>query len=288
MKTSHLLVIVLKILTALAFVTSYLFGIAYAETADKKPLKVSIVPQFPTVEIYNSWSPFIKKLGEKTGLEFELMIKPNIPEFEASLYDGEADFAFMNPYHMVIANRKQHYIPLVRDSESLLTGMIFVRADSPIQSIKELDNQTIAFPAPNAYGASLLIRAALKKNNIHIQPLYVKTHSNVYRYILFNDVVAGGGINNTFQRESEDIKNALRLLYETSASAPHPFASHPRVPKPILDRVQRAIIDLSGQLENEAIFTGIQMKKPIMADYSRDYQPLETLGLDDIANEKND
>jgi phosphonate transport system substrate-binding protein len=56
----------------------------------------------------------------------------------------------------------------------------------------------LAFPSPNAFAASLITRATLSQRGIDIKPLYVKTHSNVYRSVLQADVVAGGAVNNTW------------------------------------------------------------------------------------------
>jgi hypothetical protein len=54
-----------------------------------------------------------------------------------------------------------------------------VRKDDPIKSAGELDGKEVAFPAPNAFGASLWIRALLaEREKIRIVPAYVKTHSN--------------------------------------------------------------------------------------------------------------
>ena len=65
-------------------------------------------------------------------------VSPTIPEFEQKLLKGEPLFVFMNPYHAVLAYQKQKYQPLLADNEDLLTGILVVRADSPIKSIDEL------------------------------------------------------------------------------------------------------------------------------------------------------
>lgn len=253
---------------------------AQAETS--KPFIISIVPQFSAITIHKDWTPVLKKLTEKTGLEFELLFDSSIPNFEVSFSKGIPDFVFLNPYHMLLARKAQGYIPLVRDSDKMLTGRLFVKNDSPIMSINDLNGKTLAFPAPNAYGASLLIQSSLKKNNIEIKPVYVSTHSNVYRAVLMGDVMAGGGVNNTFQREPDNIKNQLRLLYETQESAPHPLAAHPRIAEAIRHRLTTAFIELSKMPENMELFKAIQMSKPVEADFLKDYQPLEALRLEEI------
>ena len=254
-----------------------------ANAGDEKsePFIVSIVPQFSAVSIHKDWTPLLKKLSDKTGYQFELLFESSIPDFEKSFSKGIPDFVFLNPYHMVMAKKKQGYIPLIRDSKPL-TGLLFVKKDSSIQSINDLKGKTLGFPAPNAFGASLLIRASLKINEIDIKPIYVNTHSNVYRAILMGDVIAGGGVNNTYQREALEIKDQLRVLYETPESAPHPFAMHPRVTDDVRHKMTTTLLELSKQPENAELFQGVQMPKPIEADYNRDYKIVEKFGIEEL------
>ncbi len=158
----------------------------------KKTYSFYIVPQLDPVAIHQAWLPVLQKISELTNINFEIKILPSIPEFEDVIFKGGADFAFMNPYHFIVARREQGYIPLLRDSKKLLEGIVIIRKDSPINSLDQLNDKQIAFPAPNAFAAYLYIRAMLAKNNIHILPQYVKSHSNVYRSVLLNDYVAGG------------------------------------------------------------------------------------------------
>lgn len=241
---------------------------------------IAVVPQFTPTFIQENWGKILHALEEETGLKFELRIYKTIPEFEKAFLSGEPDFAFMNPYHMVMAKRAQRYLPLLRDTKPL-TGILVVRKDSPIKEVKDLQGKKIGFPAPNAYGASLYMRAILKEVfKIDFEPLYLKTHDNVYRNVVLGEVSAGGGVNNTFLRQPEEIKRALRILYETPPSAPHPLAVHPRVPKEVQEKLVSAFLKLSQRDDLKTFFNNIQMPNPIKADYNRDYKPLEKLKLE--------
>jgi len=260
-----------------------MFGQALAAPTAAQTYSISVVPQLTPVAIHQDWTPILEKLGTATGLTFELVVESSIPAFEESILSGTPDFAFMNPYHCIIAKHHKGYIPLLRDSANMLEGILVVRKDSPINSLDELNEQSVAFPAPNAFAASLLIRAQLAKNHVNIIPNYVKTHSNVYRSVLLGDAIAGGGVNNTFEREPADVREQLRILYVTPQSAPHALGANPRITKAVRDKVITSFIQLSKDPANAALFDAIQMPKPIQADYSRDYKPLEALGLDKFA-----
>jgi ABC-type phosphate/phosphonate transport system, periplasmic component len=248
--------------------------------AQERVFTIGVVPQFTPVEIYERWGPLVKELENRTGLKFELKTYKSIPEFEKAFLKGEPDFVFMNPYHQVMAYKAQKYIPLVRD-KTPLTGILVVRRDSPVKEVKDLDGKVIAFPAPNAFAASLYMRALLtEKFKISFIPEYVKTHDNVYRHVILGKAQAGGGVNNTFLRQPEEVKRELRILYETPPTAPHPFSVHPRVPKEVRDKVKRAILDMANEPSMKALLDRVQMPNPVPADYARDYKPLEKLNLE--------
>ena len=248
----------------------------------KKPQSVHLVPQIPPAELLASWTPVLERVGNATGQCFEIHIATSIPAFETALLAGEPDFAFMNPYHEVMAKRRQGYIPLVRDDRGKLSGLLVVRKESPIAAVGDLAGATLAFPAPNAFAASLLIRASLARQGVAIRPRWVKTHSNVYRAVAARDVVAGGGVNNTFHREPESLRGELRVLWETPAYASHPLSAHPRVPAALREAVTSAFLALGADPKTRPLLEKVLLPVPVAADYVRDYQPLEKLGLEEF------
>ena len=266
-KNFILLILVTFILTSLAL-------------AEERPYIFAVVPQFPPSYIHENWDPLLKVLEEETGLKFVLKTYKSIPEFERAFLKGEPDFAFMNPYHAVMAKRAQGYIPLIRDKNPL-TGILVVRKDAPYRDVRDLDGKKIGFPAPNAYGASLYMRALLSEVfKINFYPLYLKTHDNVYRNVVLGNVAAGGGVNQTLKRQPEEVKRELRILYETPPSAPHPIAVHPRVPEKVRESFKKAFLRLLQKENLKDFLQKVQIPQPVEADYNRDYRPLEKLNLE--------
>lgn len=245
-----------------------------------KVYSFDVVPQLTAAKIYTTWSPLLQRVGEEAGLCFELRVSPTIPEFEQKLLKGEPEFVFLNPYHAVLAYQKKKYQPLLADSADLLTGILVVRADSPIKSLDELKGKTVSLPAPNAFAASLLIRAELAKRKIDVQPVFVKTHSNVYRSVIGKDAVAGGGVNNTLDNEAPEVRQQLRVLFETPAYTPHPIVTHPSVPAAVRERFLQAMLKLTQDDAGRKLLDGINLQKPQAVTYAKHYKPLEKLQLE--------
>jgi phosphonate transport system substrate-binding protein len=239
-----------------------------------------VVPQFEPRKLADIWVPILKELEVRTGLKFKMAGSPKIPDFEVSFLGGEFDFAYMNPYHAMLAGEKQGYVPLVRDGGRELFGILVVPKDSPIQDVKQLDGHKVAFPAPNALGASLLMRADLESlHGVKVRPIYVQTHSSVYLNVILNKAAAGGGVASTLKRQKQERQDRLRILYKTRTMAPHPVTAHPRVPEEHMKAVQQALLDMAQTEKGQALLEKIPMKKAIPASLE-DYRILKEWGLE--------
>jgi len=240
---------------------------------------VGIVPQYEARRIYKIWRPILDKLEAATGLHFTLRGSPSIPAFESEFIAGAFDFAYMNPYHISPARNRQGYIPLVRDVGRRLQGILVVRKDSPIRSVQQLAGRVVAFPSPNALGASMLIRAELlDKFQLQVIPRYVLSHSSVYLNVILEQTVAGGGVQSTLQQQPDNIKNKLRVLYRTQSIAPHPFAAHPRVAPKIRAQVRQAFLALGQSKEGRQLLARVPIRR-IGPSRMMDYEPLSKLKL---------
>lgn len=248
--------------------------------AGKPVYTLAVVPQFQAIETSRVWAPILERVGQEAGVTLTLKVAKDIPSFEDEVMEGKPDFAYMNPYHQLMAFKAQGYVPLVRDSK-LLTGLLVVRQDDPIKSVKDLEGKTLAFPAPNAFGASLLIRAHLAEvDKVNITPFYAKTHTNTYRQTIVGKTTASGGVRATLDKEPAEVRAALRVLMETPGAAPHPLSAHPRVPTKVQQAVKAAMIKLASDAELNAVFKDVPMGNPVEADQARDYQVLEKYRLE--------
>ena len=241
-----------------------------------------VVPQFEARKIHAIWKPILNELTAKTGITFKLVGTGTIPSFEHSFEQGKYDFAYMNPWHSITAFEKAGYVPLVRDGSRQLVGILVVRKDSGIKNISALNDEIIAFPAPNALGASLLMRAELKRlHNINFHPIYVDTHSSVYLNVVLNQTKAGGGVQSSLNKQEPIVRELLKTIYKTRPINPHPISVHPRVPKEVVQKVIQAFIDIGNDPEKKKLLEKIPMKNPIKANI-QDYLILKKMNLENF------
>ncbi|AOU97496.1 hypothetical protein BI364_05475 [Acidihalobacter yilgarnensis] len=212
-------------------------------------------------------------------MRLKLVVPKNIPSFERALYAGHYDFAYMNPYHLLVAHRREGYRPLVADVSRQMHGIVVVRKSGPIHSVEALAGRRMAFPAPNAYAATLLVRAQLYRQfGVSVDPWYVVNHTSVYLDVALGLAPAGGGIITTLRLQPKAVQERLRIIYRTPGAPTHPIAVNPRVPEAVIRRITQALLDLDDSVEGRRLLGAVPIGHIGRVEYSR-YKPLETLNL---------
>jgi len=256
--------------------------VSYAKTTTL--YRVGVVPQFAKRKLYAIWQPILSELGHRTGLRFELSKTEDIGGFGRQLNDGMFDIAYSNPLQFFEANARQGYVPVVRDGDRQLFGVIVVPVDSPIRSIEQLSGTRIAFPSPKAFGATLLVQAELATRfHLTYEPVYVNTHSSVYLHTVKNlaGVSAGSGVMGTLRGQGIAIQRGLRILHETRKVPPHPISIHPRVSLEHRNSIQQAILEMAALNNGSSLLARIPIKRAVRAAVA-DYRILAELGLGQI------
>lgn len=252
-----------------------------ARADDVRPVyTLGVVPQLEQRKLFDIWQPIIDALSQQLTFDLQLVGSAKIPLFEKKFLAGEYDFAYMNPYHLLKAHASQGYVPLVRDGSRELQGILVVHRDSPYQRVEELHRQIIAFPSPNALGASLLMRADLiGLFGLELFPRYVQTHSSVYLNVALGQTAAGGGVRSTFLQQPAEVRERLRIVYETRGMPPHPLSAHPRVPPAHRDALRQAWLQLAATERGRQLMARIPMASPVAASLD-EYRPMQEWGLD--------
>lgn len=258
------------------------FLLQFSHAAEhQNPLRLLVVPQYQATEINASWGALLEGL-QKAGLpKIELIFAKDITDFEVQFLAGKPDLIYCNPYHMVMAKKAQGYVPLLRDQKPL-TGILISSKDNdsdPAKALRNLEGKTILFPSPNAFGASLYMRALLTKEmGLNFVTKYVKTHPNVIRGVVRDEGYAGGMVAATYLAEADVLRDRTHIIYETPPAPPHPIAAHPRVDNATQELLTKTLIAYIQS--NKEIGMAIHIPDPVRSTYAKDYQALERLGLE--------
>ncbi|WP_018692659.1 phosphate/phosphite/phosphonate ABC transporter substrate-binding protein [Algicola sagamiensis] len=252
----------------------YLFSFS----VEAKQITFGIVPQQSAATLAKKWGPILKFLSQETQHDVVFRTANNIPEFEKRVLEGKYDVAYMNPYHYTVFHQKPGYEAFAKQKNKKIRGILVVKKDSTIDDLKGLAGQTLAFPSPAAFAASVIPRATLTNQTIPFQPRYVSSHDSVYMNVSKGFMVAGGGIERTLNNTNEAVRNNLKILWKTPGYTPHAFAFHPKLAQDIREKMSMALLKLNDSQEGQALLKKINFKG-IEAAKDQDWDDVRALNI---------
>lgn len=225
-----------------------------SSTASAETLTFGIVPQQSPLKMFKAWKPITQYLSEQTGHKIVFKTEKSIAEFERVLYRGGYDLAYINPYHFIVANRKQNYQAAVR-AKKMIRGILVAKGrDTDFDSMIKSKTTQYLFPSPNAFAATLLTKFELlskfgvdvNQQNAH---QYVNSHDSVYSGIARNTGQLGGGIQRTYDNfNKQKDKQKLNVIYTTDAYPSHPIAYKASIPIDIQQKLTNALMTIPEEL----------------------------------------
>lgn len=238
---------------------------------------MGVVPQQSPLKLLKVWKPIAGYLSEKTGEKIIFKTEKSINKFEEVLYRGGYDFAYMNPYHYVVANKKQNYIAEVRADKNI-RGILVINNKDSIEKLKD-KNSLYIFPSPNAFAATLLTKYDLvEQYGVDIETInkarYVNSHDSVYKGISRGIAQVGGGIERTFKNMNDKrTKESIKIIHTTKAYPSHPFAFKPSMK----NEVKKKIVDALLTMPQELLKT-LSVKKLKKIEHD-EYKSVESLAI---------
>jgi phosphonate transport system substrate-binding protein len=240
------------------------FKIINLQAEEIASYKFGIVPQQSATQLMEMWAPLIKTLSVKCKCKVVFTTATDISTFEKNVKNGDYDLVYLNPMHFV-QSQSVGYTALAREDGRRLKGIVVVKSESTITQISDLTNKTVAFPGPTSFAATTLVENMFKQKDIPIKPLFVKSHASVYLDIISGLVLAGGGVNRTFDALPMAEKAKLKILATTQEVTPHPIAIHKRVDAKHRAIFQSTLAELKDTIEGKQILDKLEFKTLVVA-----------------------
>ncbi|WP_298939988.1 phosphate/phosphite/phosphonate ABC transporter substrate-binding protein [uncultured Psychromonas sp.] len=236
------------------------------DKAQVKTLVFGVVPQQSATKLATIWIPLLQFVSEKSGVNLKFATAPDIPTFERRLANGDYDIAYMNPYHYVVLNKEVGFKALVHEKDKRIKGVIVANKNSVIDKLEDLSEETIAFPAPASFAATLIPKANLIKKDINFNYQYVNSHDAVYRNIAEGRFVAGGGIIRTFNALPESVRNELKIIWTSDNYTPHAIATYPSVNEATRQKLVAAFLAVENAEHRVELLAPLAMKGFVKAN----------------------
>lgn len=244
-----------------------------------------IAPTQSATELAKRWTPVMQHLTEKSGISLQFKTGKDIPTFHHQMREGAYDFAYINPYHYLVSHKSAGYNAFAREKEGKLVGILVVKKGGAIENVSQLNGKTVAFPAANAIAATWLPMRMLQEKNATVTPQYVNSMESVYRSVAKGLFPAGGGTVQTLTTLDPEVKNQLHVLWTSEALPPFTFAVHPRVPKEVVAKVQKALDEMDTHPEGFALLKAINFKGMEPAN-DADYDAMRKMNIKPVEANK--
>ena len=240
-------------------------------------LHFAIVPQQSPRELAKRWGPIIQYISDHTGVALQFQTANSLTTYQQEMKMGLYDISFINAYYYAAFSNEAGYKVFAQEKDAKFVGIMVVRKDSPYQTLEDLDGKQLAFPAPTAV-TSMLAYTQLKAKNIHFSPSYVISMDSVYRAVAKGLFPAGQGEARTFGSMEPEIRDQLRILWSADPMPPFTFSAHPRVPPAVLQKIQKAMLEMADNPEGIELLKAVNMKG-IAAAHESDYEAVRKLKL---------
>jgi phosphonate transport system substrate-binding protein len=246
------------------FVTLLAVCASSAQASQDKPLQFGVINQRSVALTAQSWNPILAYIGKKTGAPLALKMGKTAPETTAMTERGEHAFVYSN--HLFTRERdKLGYKVILRMVGAPILGVIVVREDSPIRSLKDLKGASVAFPSREAFVGYWLPMDQLIKDGIDIKETFAGNQEGAISQLQFGKVAAAAVNNKLLDKyvQREDFR--YRVIWTSEPYLDIPVMVHPAVPAKLAEAVRDAFIgmakDPDGQKALQASADALESKQ---------------------------
>ncbi|MBV9851142.1 MAG: phosphate/phosphite/phosphonate ABC transporter substrate-binding protein [Armatimonadetes bacterium] len=262
-------------------------GCGRHEASGPQALKVGVIPYDKVDVVKEDYGRFAAYLGKKTGRgDGEVFVTPEYAGVLTALRSDQIDCAFLNPLSYVLAveefrNTPEHLIPLAMPyfhNSLTYRGILYVRADSGINSLKDLRGKSVAFNDRTStsgylYPAGMMMHAGVDPNK-DVRPVNISGTSGVLA-VLNHQADAGAGYEGVIDRAlaNETTKKVdtaqakqLKVLAYTEPIPNGMIVARGNLDPKTLDALKQALVSVNSDPDGQAALAKIPWNKVVPPD----------------------
>lgn len=237
-----------RLVTVLAVLTVLLLSPCSSPLASERII-FGVHPYKPAVELEFMLGPLTGYLSSLVGKPVLLSISKDFEEHIQRIGEGQVDIAFMGPATYVEMVEQYGKRPLLARFETnrvpTYYGVIAVKADSDIKTLKDLKGRRIAFSDRKSTSGHILPRYMFMKAGIGLDDFaahtFIGNHDNVALGVLVGDFDAGAIKEEVFATYEH---RGLRILALTPPISEYLFVANSKLPAETVDTIRRGLLQL--------------------------------------------
>ena len=198
------------------------------------------------------FQPLCDYLTQKLGRPVKLLLAHSYGDEIRQIARGQVDLAYMGPTPYLRAH--DNYLKNAKHNVEIIAGeiqngkanyhsVLVVPQSSPVQTVADLKNHTIAFGSPRSFSSYFVPRAMLLNNGVQLSDLkdyeFLGRHERVALAVVHGDFDAGGLRRNIADRY---LDRSLRIIATSPPLPPHVIVARPGLDNAIIDQVRQALL----------------------------------------------
>jgi phosphonate transport system substrate-binding protein len=256
-----------------------------------KKLLIGLVPEQSVFKQMERYEPLARYLTRKTGIEIQLVILPRYGNIISNFKSAKMDGAFFGSFTYALAHEKLGVDVLARpealDGTSTYHGMIFVRKDSGIVSVEQMQGKRFVFVDKATTAGYLLPLAYFQKHRKDFRTFlreyyFSGTHEDAIYDVLNKKADIGAAKNTVFDRLARSDKRLIEelLLLAQSPEVPeNALAVRKGLESALTSRIQSALLAMDRDAEGAAVLEAFGARRFILTRNS-DYRPVHDYARD--------
>ena len=256
------LVAVSALIIGIMFLVSDERQLEFGKIESAEVLRIGVLPDQSPEVLKKRFAPVLSYLAENLQLTCEMIVPESYSDLLELFHEQKVDLVYLGGYSYVKAKQNDHAIPLVmRRVDTHFTSLFIVNANSPAQTLDDLENRSIAFGSHLSTSGHLMPRYFPQKKNIAPESFFSEVrYSGAHdqtAYWVRDGMVDVGAVNATTIRSMLNknlIKsNEIRILWETPPYADYVWAIRPQFAEGFHSKIRDAFLQLSPDNADHAI-----------------------------------
>ena len=264
-------------------------------TKEQTVFTIGLIPERNIFAQIDRYEPLAGYLSKKIGEKIKLKVLTRYGNIIDNFVSHHLDAAFFGSFTYALAHSKLGVEPIARpvnlDGSSTYYGMIFVRKDSGIKSIKDMKGKRFAFVDKATTAGFLLPLEYFKKHGVENYKTFFKetyfagTHQDAIYDVLNKKADIGAAKNTIFYRLAAKDKRLLEelVILERSPDVPeNGLAVRKDIDTAIKLKLKQALINMHTDPEGISVLKKFGARKFINTsddDYSSVYEYVREIGL---------
>jgi len=239
----------------------------------RQSLVIGLVPEQSIFKQVERYEPLAEYLSARVGLDIKLIVLPRYGKILNSFTSQKMDAAFFGSFTYILAHARLGVEVIARpvglNGTSTYHGLIFVRKDSHIRSIRDMRGKRFAFVDRDTTAGFLLPLEYFKKAGVNYktylrESYFTGTHEDAIYDVLDRKADIGAAKNTEFERlaaADARIKNELAILAQSPDVPENSLAVRRDLDASVKEKLKAALLNMHEDPEGARILNDFRAQK---------------------------